>query len=105
MNDKNIDPVKISLLKNATIFFYDAVFIIEETNRYRLIISHRGERVCDTQFLTLRGARISFEKLSKKRKAVKIKPEWTPFYQPEAKWLEYKLNESPVDSGIREFLV
>jgi hypothetical protein len=92
MKEQDIVQVKISLLKNAAIFFFDAVFIVNETNRYRLIVAHRSEKLCDTEFLTLRGDRIAFEKLFRHRKAAQIKPEWTPFFAPETNWLKEKLN-------------
>jgi hypothetical protein len=105
VNKKESALVEISFLVNSAIYFYDSVFIVVETNGYRLIINHRNSIIYDCRYSTIKGARIAFAKMTKRNKVMKIKPDWSFFYPPEAKWLEHKLNGSPVDSGIREFLV
>lgn len=83
------DRTKISTLCNAVYFFFQRVFIISDNDTYRLIAIHNGELLADESYKTAKGAKIAFLKLYWYRAWREgVKPQWTDFYIPDAKWLE-----------------
>jgi hypothetical protein len=84
----------ISLLINSVYFFIGCVFIVDLHDHYRLVAVHNGRLLTDASYETLRGARIAFSKLYR-NKAWKegIKAQWSPFYDPDIRWLEEKTKD------------
>jgi hypothetical protein len=94
MEKKGQAPL-MSVLINSVYYFLEQVIIINEQDRYRLVVLN-GERILnDNSFKSLKAARISFAKSYRHHlseyETNKIKPEWTFFYRPDKKWLEQLL--------------
>ncbi len=74
-----------SLLVNSVYFFIETVFILETPDDYRLIAIHKGTLLKDTTYKTPKGAKIAFLKFfGDKAFETGVKPNWTPFFPPEA---------------------
>jgi len=83
---------EIYLLVNAIHYFLDFVLIVKEPAGYRLVVTREKKVLTDLRFQNLRGARIAFVKLYKKRGCTsETKAQWSHAYSPEAKWLEQRL--------------
>ena len=84
---------EIYLLVNSIHYFLEFVLIVREPAGYRLIVTQGKKVLTDLRFKKLRGARIAFMKLYKKRGCTsEIKAQWSHAYSPEAKWLEQRLS-------------
>jgi hypothetical protein len=82
----------ISVLINKIFYFIETVFIMIVENGYRLIVIHRGQVLTDEIYKTFEEAKRAF--LSEyNHKAWKngVKPNWSHFYPPDAKWLHKNL--------------
>lgn len=83
------ERTKISILSNAVYFFFHRVFIISDSNTYRLIAIHNDELLADESYKTAKGAKIAFLKLYWYRAWKEgVKPQWTDFYTPDTEWLK-----------------
>jgi len=89
----------ISILINSVYFFIECVFIIRFPGYYRLVALHNGIVLTDTNYKTLKGARIGFYRMFRNKLWKRgIKGEWSPFYNPDTEWLKAKT--APVDSKL-----
>jgi hypothetical protein len=80
---------KISRLINSIYYFIEFVFIIAENEGYRLVVIHQGELLTNQIYKTAKGARIAFLKFWGYRAWKEgVKPKWSIFYPPDAKWLK-----------------
>ena len=83
----------ISLLMNSAYFFLENVFIMRDEKEYNLIVIHKKKLFEFKTYKSAKGARIAFNALYRYKAYKKgVKAEWTPFYRPDRKWLEKKLN-------------
>lgn len=86
------DQFRISVLTNSVYYFIQCVFILEDENKYRLLVMHKGSVLTDRVYRTIRGARIAFSKFHGfSAWSPDVIPDWTPFYNPESGWLENKI--------------
>lgn len=85
--------VKISCLINAVYWFIENVFIIQDENGCRLISIHLNKLLVNKSYKNAKNARIAFTRLyQNKRWKKEIKPRWSPFYEPNPKWLKQKFS-------------
>jgi len=85
------EETTISILINSTYYFIEYVFILRTKNKYRLVALHHCRVLLDQSYPSERGCRIAFAKLFKdKAWDETIKPEWSPFYDPDKEWFEEK---------------
>jgi hypothetical protein len=85
-------PTKISRLLNSIYYFLDCVFILLTEKDYRLVILHHDKVVMDSQYKTLRGAKIAYAKFFNENAwAEGVQPQWSQVYQPDDDWLSEKL--------------
>jgi hypothetical protein len=83
---------EISLLINSAYYFIECVFILHRYDHYRLVALHNGIVLTDAPYKTIKGARIAFSKMYKKKAwSDEVKAEWSCFYDPDAGWLEEKV--------------
>jgi hypothetical protein len=81
----------ISRLINSVYFFIDCVYILKSKDKYRLVALHHRRVLCDKYYSTERGCRIAFQKMFKdKAWSEEEKADWSPFYDPDKRWLEEK---------------
>jgi hypothetical protein len=81
----------ISRLINSVYYFIDCVYILKSKNKYRLVALQHMRVLVDKYYPTLRGCRIAFQKTFKDRPWQReTKAVWTPFYDPDKRWLEEK---------------
>lgn len=86
---------KITLLENSIYFFLDSVFIQEQNEGYRLVVSHQQRVLADQHYPTIRGAKIAFTKLfSENAWEEGVRAFWSPFYCPDNQWLSTRLPEN-----------
>jgi hypothetical protein len=91
--NKTRDSLEITVLMNSVYYFLHWVIIIREDGYYRLVVLNNEEMIFDKKFRSIRGAKIAFSKLFPFQiAALEPKSEWTPFYKPDPKYLEDKLN-------------
>jgi hypothetical protein len=84
----------ISRLTNSVSFSLKYVFILKELDNYRLVITNDMEKLRDIRYRTLRGAKVAFVKLIRKKiPKNKIIPLWSYFYPVDGTWLKDKLNK------------
>jgi hypothetical protein len=90
---KNRDKPTISRLTNSHRYFIDLVIIQKkDDSQYRLFARHKQTVLIDQTYPTLRGAKISFSKLFKKKAwNDDLKATWTIFYQPDRPCFDEKL--------------
>ncbi len=87
-------PTKMSRLVNSIYYFIEFVFIIAENSGYRLVAIHQGKLLTNQTYKTAKGARIAFLKFWNYRAWKEgVKPKWSQFYLPDAKWLKKKLEQ------------
>ncbi len=86
---------KISLLVNSVYFLKKNVFVIAESNYFRLVVINlKVEKVEDTTFPSLEQAQEYFERNNTMMESAAASdeiPEWTPLYRPGKKWLNKRL--------------
>ena len=93
----------ISMLINSVYYFIECVFILRSNGKYRLVVLHYGKVLLDKYYSTDKGCRIAFQKIFKDRAwDEEIKPQWSPFYDPDIRWLKKK--QSHLESGKQNFL-
>ncbi len=94
-NDRKVkkkNRVYISVLKNSALYFIDSVLLIAVKGKYRLVVIHDKTVLWNKVYHTIRGARIAYQKVFKKKSfQERIKADWCPFYPPEPDWLKEKL--------------
>ena len=80
----------ISVLINRIVYFLETVFILTVEDGYRLIVINKGTFQTDEIYKTFEEAKSAF---LNKYKAWRegVKPNWSIFYPPDAKWLKKKL--------------
>lgn len=82
----------ISVLINRIFYFIETVFIMSVENGYRLIVIHRRKVLTDGIYKTFEGAKNAFLRVYNHRAwKSEIKPNWSHFYPPDAKWLHKNL--------------
>lgn len=85
---------KISMLVNSVYYFIECVYILILHDHYRLVALHNGRVLTNKTYKTIRGAKIAFSKLYRKKVwKEEIKAEWSHFYDPDADWLEEKIKD------------
>lgn len=91
---------KISMLVSSIYYFLDFVYIIAEGGRFRLVVMHNKQLLTYRTYRTLRGARAAFSRLyGAKAWKEGLKPNWSVFYHPAAKWLAER--RQVIDKGIQ----
>ena len=75
----------ITLLMTPHHFFYRSVYIIDMGNHFRLVTNLGSGKINTVElFRTLRGARISFARVHKRRTEIEnLSCTWTDFFRPE----------------------
>jgi hypothetical protein len=90
--------VMITVLINKHMFGFEDVLIIPElanaTTSYLLLVIHKHRVVVKSAYSTIRGARIAFFRQFGEIPINDIRPEWSHFYPPEAKWIKKKLEKA-----------
>jgi hypothetical protein len=87
-------PKTISLLINSIYYFLECVFILDLRDHYRLVVLHRGHVLTDSDYESIRGAKIAFAKLYRKKAWREgVKPELSILYDPEDGWLDDKTKD------------
>jgi hypothetical protein len=82
----------ISRMINSAVYFIQFVFILQETNHFRLIAIQDMNKVTDKNYKTIKGAKIACAQLLRKQAPKKgMKPVWSFLYPPDEKWLKDKL--------------
>jgi hypothetical protein len=90
---------KISMLVSSIYYFLDFVYIIAEGGGFRLVVMHNKELLTYRTFKTLSAARRAFSRLyGAKVWKEGLKPNWSVFYHPAAKWLDER--KKVIDKGI-----
>ncbi len=90
---------KISILISSIYYFLDFVFIIAEGGGFRLVVMHNKKLLTYRTYKTVKAARIAFFKLyGAKAWKEGLKPYWSVFYHPAAKWLAER--REIIDKGI-----
>ena len=85
----------ISRMTNSVLAFLTYVFILKETKEYRLVMVIGKDKLYDSRYKTLRGAKLACNILTRgKMYKSGIKPAWSSFYPVEEKWLMDKLNKT-----------
>ncbi len=103
VQQRNDDPIKISMLNNAIYYFIEMVFIMVVEEGYRLVAIHQGRLLADEVYQSAKGAKIAFLKFfSYKGWKEGVKPEWSHFYPPNSAWLGRKLNAANAPLVPRE---
>jgi hypothetical protein len=84
----------ITRMTNSALAFLSCVFILKESEGYRLILIQDRVKLFDSRYKTLRGARLACTILTRKRMYKSgIKPDWSFFYPVDEKWLHDNLNK------------
>ena len=82
----------ISVLINRISYFIETVFIMTIKDGYRLIVIHRGILLTDEIYKTFEEAKRAFmRKYNHKAWKNGVKPTWSHFSPPNAKWLHENL--------------
>ncbi len=82
----------ISVLINRILYFMETVFIMTVEDQYRLIVINRETLRTDEIYKTFEEAKSAFlNKYKYKAWGEGVKPNWSIFYPPDAKWLKKKL--------------
>ncbi|MDQ1350150.1 MAG: hypothetical protein QG657_451 [Acidobacteriota bacterium] len=90
---------KISMLVSSIYYFLDFVYIIAEGERFRLVVMHNKKLLTYRTYKTLSAARGAFSRLyGAKAWKEGLKPNWSVFYHPAAKWLNER--KKVIDKGI-----
>jgi len=93
INPEENEDIMISRLINSMHYFLDCVYIIKSKNKYRLVVLQHQRVLIDQYYSTEKGCRIALGKIYNDRAWDKtVKAKWTPFYNPDKKWLEEKQN-------------
>ncbi|NIM18065.1 MAG: hypothetical protein GTO45_39320 [Candidatus Aminicenantes bacterium] len=94
-NDRKVrkkNRVYISVLKNSALYFIDSVLLIAVKGKYQLVVIHDATVLWNKVYTTIRGARIAYQKVFKKKSfQERIKADWSYFYPPEPDWLNERL--------------
>ncbi len=86
-------PVEIASLLNANCYFLKSVFIINEENGFRLVVTLHGQIILFRHFKTLQGAKIAFGKIFGNRKWKKnLRTSWSSFYISDSGWVKRKVS-------------
>ena len=84
-------------MTNSVLAFLTYVFILKEPEGYRLVIIQDKNKLHDSRYKTLRGAKLACNILTRKKMYKGgIKPTWSFFYPVDEKWLIDKLNKKQV---------
>ncbi len=93
--ESEVNEPKVQRLNNSIYFAVDTVFILSRGEAYRLIVIHAGRVLKDTEYRTLRGAKIAFIRCYRKGAfglgRTKIEAEWSHSYSPDQDWLNPKI--------------
>ena len=82
----------ITRLENSVQYFLHCVFIIVSGDRYHLVVIHNMQVLTDSDYDTLRGAKIAFSQLYCQQMCSEdVKPNWTQLYHPEDEWYTEKM--------------
>jgi len=85
--------VAISRLINSVYYFISTCFIMTNKDEYRLLAFHGKKVLADSNYPTLRGARIAFRRKFKDHSwSEAVVPEWSHFYPPDRDWIEKNLS-------------
>jgi hypothetical protein len=91
---------KISILISSIYYFLDFVFIITEGGCFRLVVIHNKKLLTNRAYKSVKAARAAFTRLyDEKAWKEDIKPNWSVFYRPDAKWLNER--REVMNKGIR----
>jgi len=91
---------KISILISSIYYFLDFVYIMAEGGCFRLVVMHNKQLLTYRTYKTLKAARAAFTRFyGAKAWKEGLKPNWSVFYQPAAKWLNER--KEVIDKGIR----
>ena len=90
------DATEITRLENSHIYAISHVFIVIYKTDVRLIAMNRNRILYDQIYRNLRGAKIAFDRLFKKRMfdLNDFKANWTPPYPVSLSWLIPKLEKA-----------
>jgi hypothetical protein len=80
---------EISILISSIYYFLDFVYIVAEEGCFRLVVMHNKKLLTYKTYKSVKDARIAFSKLyGAKIWKAGLKPNWSIFYHPAAKWLD-----------------
>jgi hypothetical protein len=90
---ENNENKLISRMINSVFYFLKFVFILKESNHYRLVAIEDRNKIIDLNYKTLKGAKIAcIKRLRNRFNNDKMKPVWSFLYPADEKWIEDKLN-------------
>lgn len=93
------EEIKISILVSSVYYFLEFVFIIAEGGCFRLVVMHNNKLLTYKAFKSVKAARAGFTRLyGSKVWKEGLKPNWSLFYHPAAKWLDER--RKVIDKGI-----
>ena len=93
------EEVTISILRNAIYYFLQFVYLIRGESGCRLVIIHQGRLVEDTNYKTVKGAKIGFfRRYQWKRWRKGVKPDWATFSHPGDHRLSFRLGDMVIAS-------
>jgi hypothetical protein len=89
----------ISRMINANLVFLKYVFILKESEGYRLVIAQENLKLVDCLYKTLQGAKVgSIRFIFNRDPEIDFAPVWSYFYPVDEKWLENKLNQGRLEA-------
>lgn len=72
---------KVSVLTNSIHYFLGSVFILRESDSYRLVVLHNGRLLVDESYKTAKSCKIAFSRFYGSRLwKMGAKPCWSPFH-------------------------
>jgi len=105
INPEVYEDITISLLINSIHYFIECAYIIQSKNKYRLVVLQHQRVLIDQYYSTEKGCRIAYGRVFKDRAWDKrVTPFWSPFYNPDKKWLEEKQNRIEAGKNSPESL-
>ena len=85
--------VEVAILENSVYYFLSHVFIMKKSGMYWLAVLRDNSLLTYCSYKTSRGAKIAFSKLYESGWKEDVKAKWGPFFNPDNKWLNEKLEK------------
>jgi len=85
--------MEVSILENSVYYFLSHVFIMKKSGTYWLVVFRDNRVLTYCYYKTARGAKIAFSKSYESRLKEDVKAKWGPFFNPDNKWLNEKLEK------------
>ena len=90
---KTACDVEVSILENSVYYFLSHVFIMKKSGMYWLVVLRDNRLLAYCSYKTAKGAKIAFSKLYESGWKEDVKAKWGPFFDPDNKWFNEKLEK------------